>query len=140
MTHAPERAHAAIRKRLQDLNWSQARLARESGVDPNTLSDFLMGRSWPRPTTQRNLEAALSWPDGSIEAVAEGTSTLIGDNLVTRSDDSLRVASATPNVVIDWPPGAFDGMSPVEIEEAIAAAKQAGLKAAREIRSATGAD
>jgi transcriptional regulator with XRE-family HTH domain len=52
-----------IRTALARLGWSQARLSKESGVDPNTISDLLNRSRTPRPETVERLYKALELDD-----------------------------------------------------------------------------
>ena len=51
--------------------WSQARLAREAGVDPATVGDFVNGRRWPIVPTLAKIEAALGLTPGTLAAIGE---------------------------------------------------------------------
>ena len=60
-----------VMARLAELRWSRARLARESTVDPNTISDFLSGKRQPSLTTLAKIEAALGLTPGTLAAIGE---------------------------------------------------------------------
>lgn len=57
---------ASITAKLKELGWSRARLARESGTDPNTVSDFLNGKREASAVTLGKLEAALGLTFGTL--------------------------------------------------------------------------
>lgn len=61
----------SVAARLAELQWSRARLARESGVDPNTISDFLNGKRQPSSVTLAKLESALGLTHGTPTASGE---------------------------------------------------------------------
>jgi hypothetical protein len=66
------RAVAAVRSRMAELDAQPTRFARDSGVSENTLRDFLAGKTWPIMRTMGRIERALGWPAGRIEAIARG--------------------------------------------------------------------
>lgn len=70
-TDGTDRARAAVQARLAELHWSRARLARESTVDPNTISDFLNGKRVPSDVTLSKLAQALELTLGTPEDSGE---------------------------------------------------------------------
>jgi hypothetical protein len=52
--------------------WNRTDLAREAGVDPGTVADFLDGSRWPQAATRGKLELALKLDPGEIAREAEG--------------------------------------------------------------------
>lgn len=62
-----------VMARLSEKGWSRATLAREAGVDPATITDFLNGKRWPILATLGKIEAALSLTPGTLAALGEET-------------------------------------------------------------------
>lgn len=60
-----------VMARLSEKGWSRAALAREAGVDPATITDFLNGKRWPILATLGRIEAALSLTPGTLAALGE---------------------------------------------------------------------
>ncbi|MFT3877165.1 MAG: helix-turn-helix transcriptional regulator [Propioniciclava sp.] len=50
---------------------TRSSLSRKSGVDPNTVSDFLNGLRWPILKTLAKIEAALGLTPGTLAALGE---------------------------------------------------------------------
>lgn len=106
---------------LRRLSWSQADLARESGLDTGTISDVVNEVRWPRVKTQKKIEDALGLPSGTLERAHAGL--IVGGD----EDDD--------DVMLDLPDEALEGLSKVERDEVYATARAAALKRAREIRA-----
>jgi lambda repressor-like predicted transcriptional regulator len=60
------RARDAVRAEMLSREWGPTELAREAGVDVDTVSTFLDGETWPRPKTQARIERAIGWPPATI--------------------------------------------------------------------------
>ena len=58
--------------------WNVADLAREAGIDPGTVGDFLSGTTWPQRSKQNAMEDALGLTGGTIAAAASGHLTRAG--------------------------------------------------------------
>lgn len=116
-----EAARDAVRTHMETHGMSQRQLAHLAGVDPGTLRDFLSGARWPISATLTKLDAALHWEPGTIAGIARGTTVVSG-------------AGHTDGVLLDMDESAYSDLTPSEREEAIAAAKLAFTRTAREIR------
>lgn len=68
-------ARLAVAAEMAHRRWTNTELAKRSGVDINTIGDFLAGSRWPKSPTQGRLESALDWPAGTISAIAAGMPT-----------------------------------------------------------------
>ena len=110
-----------IQDALRVYGWTQADLARESGLDTGTISDVVNETRWPRISTQAKIEQALSLDSGTLARAHAGID-------VTPADDD-------DEVLLDLPDEALAGLSKVERDEVYATARAAALKRAREIRS-----
>lgn len=102
-------------------------LARKAGVDPATVSDFVAGRRWPQVATRKRVSEALGWLPEGIDRLARGQAPTDQTETVSDGDQD-------EGVLMSLPRGAFEGLSPSDREEAIAAAKATLLERAREIR------
>ena len=63
----------AIAARLDQLGWSKAELARQSGVDADTIGALLNGSREPRPSTRRRLSRPLWGDEEAINKVLAGS-------------------------------------------------------------------
>jgi hypothetical protein len=74
-------ARRAVTAAMHERTWNPTDIARESGVDVGTVSDFLSGQRWPRAATRARIERALSWPPGAINDIAAGrpVNDVLGD-------------------------------------------------------------
>lgn len=119
-------ARRAVSGEMSRRGWNPGDLAREAGVDPGTVGDFLSGARWPKLRTFGRIEAALGWEPGSITAHADGAPppSAVGDT----GQDAVGVA-------LDLPAEALEGLTPIEREELVAALRLRALEKAREIRS-----
>ena len=119
-----------VRERVQDemtrRSWSNADLARAASVDAGTVGDFLAGTRWPKGVTRGKIAGALGWTPESLDRLERGEEP--------RSAESVSDQPQDAGVLLNLPPGAFDGLSLADQEEALAAAKAALLERAREIR------
>lgn len=118
-------AREAVRDELATRGWDRARFGREAGVDPATLRDFLSGARWPRPATLTKYDRALGWEPGTLDRIARGAAEAPVSDL-----------GHTAGVLLDMDESAYADLDPSEREEAIAAAKLAFTRTAREIRRA----
>lgn len=60
-----------LRTLLAERDWTQSDLVRASGVDKNTLSGLMTGKTQPRPATLAKIESALGLTLGTLEALGE---------------------------------------------------------------------
>ena len=98
-----------------------AELARRSGLDYGTVSDFISGKRWPRTDTLAAIEKALDLQPGEIEGVIRG-----------RGPASVS-PSGQGGAMLDLPPAIFEGMSTNQIDELIANIRAEAWKRRREI-------
>lgn len=105
-----------IRRAREQRGWTQAQLAAEVGVARETIGNWETGASNPRNAMGR-LEHVLGKPlAGDLSASVRGA-----------QDD-------VDAVLLDLPEEALEGLSAVEREEVVAAARETALRRAREIR------
>jgi len=71
-TQTQRRASRAVATWLAHREANAAWLVRQTGSDPGTIGDFLNGNRWPKFKTQGRIEKALSWPPGTLTAIADG--------------------------------------------------------------------
>ncbi|WP_248582560.1 hypothetical protein [Nocardioides sp. InS609-2] len=71
-TETQRRASRAVARWLAHREANTAWLVRQTGSDPGTIGDFLNGNRWPKFKTQGRIEKALSWPAGTLTAIADG--------------------------------------------------------------------
>lgn len=121
-------ARRRVEEELADRGWNIADLAREAGVDPGTVGDFVGGSRWPQFSTRGKLAAAFGWTPDSIDRAARGEEIRAG------SGKTVSALDQDGGVLLSLPPDAFEGLSPADREEAISAAKATLLERAREIR------
>lgn len=57
---------------MGQLGLTQMQLAQRARVDVSTLSTFFNGHHWPQARTRAKIEAALSWPVGTLQEIAAG--------------------------------------------------------------------
>lgn len=67
-----KRARATAEKAMATLGLSAAALAREAGVDPSTVGDFVGGRRWPRREKLAAMERVLMLAPGTLTTISEG--------------------------------------------------------------------
>lgn len=94
--------------------------------------------------TKRGLEGALEWPEGSIDFLRSPADSTVSHEakqrrykaLLEPPENARKDASATTeqDIVATFPPGTFDGMSQVDIDEAISFGRSMTMTRAREIR------
>lgn len=63
-----------VAARLAEKRWKQADLVRETGLDKNTISDFLSGKREPSLATLAKIEDALVLTRGTLAALGEDPS------------------------------------------------------------------
>jgi hypothetical protein len=118
-------ARRAVGAQMSERGWNPADLAKAAGIDPGTVGDFLSGARWPKQRTQGRIEKALDWAPGTLMAIATGApAPAVGAG-----------GQDPPGVLLDLPDEALEGLSAVERDEAITAARLALLAKAREIRN-----
>jgi transcriptional regulator with XRE-family HTH domain len=123
----PDPVRSAITRRMTDLGWNTADLAREAGVDPGTVGDFLNGKiRSPQRATRAAISRALGWDADAIDQLRAGN-----PDAATTVRPTVEDAA---HVMLDLPDEALHGLSEVEKEEVRAAARLAALAKAREIR------
>lgn len=120
-----EAAREAVLNELGTRGLDRTYLATEANVDPATLRDFLNGTRWPRPATLTKLDRALGWEPGTLAGIARGAPAVSGGD-------------HTDGVLLDMDEAAYADLTPSEREEAVAAAKLAFTRTAREIRTTRG--
>lgn len=75
----------AVNTRMDELGMTQAELVRESRVAPMTVQTIRKGEDRNRsPHTLAAISAALRWPPGHLEDIADGSGAVV--------DDDVRVA------------------------------------------------
>lgn len=119
-----EDVQRAINAHMAAEGYTRAQFARRVGIDPGTLGDLLDGKRQPKAPTQGKLERYFEWPAGTIAEVVAGRASL-GDVGASSQD--------APGVMLDLG-DAVAGLSPLDAEEVLAAAKLRALERAREIR------
>lgn len=62
----------AAKTRMDEQTLTQRDLAARAGVDLKTVSNFLTGKTWPRALQRGRIEAALEWPNGTLQQIANG--------------------------------------------------------------------
>lgn len=101
------------------LHLNAADVARIAAVDAGTVSDFLRGKRWPTTRTRARIEAALQWPPGRLEQLAEDPTAV---DEVTTDGEGGRITFQVPR-------GALDGLTELQIEEALSVGRAAVLRA-----------
>lgn len=71
-TKNQQRAAHAVAAWMAHHEWNNTQLVAATGADPGTIGDFLNGKRWPKIGTQGKIEKALSWPAGTLRAIASG--------------------------------------------------------------------
>lgn len=155
-------AREAITARMAEKGFDNPRqLALRAGVGYATVHNlFREGSHWPRGTTRGKIEQALGWKPGELARIARaadelaatpagrqqprrrqpsgGTSVSAADSKFGRSDDSsvelLRSKALDEEIVLDFAPGALEGLTAAEAQEVQAAALLAALERMRQIR------
>jgi transcriptional regulator with XRE-family HTH domain len=101
MGHMPSHRHDwgavkdSIRARMNELQWNQADLVRESGYNENSLSYLLRGdpRGQPNEKSRWKLCRALGWTPDSIDRILEGGKPILLD-VTPRAAAPLSLAEA----------------------------------------------
>ena len=119
---------------LTQREWSDTQLAAESGVNIDTVSDFLNGRTWPRRVTQARIAEALSDPTLFDPAVTEGSDDW-GVIMGTRHASDSPTVRQSVDVALAALLGSrnLDILTAAEIDEIRLAARTASLEQARKI-------
>ena len=73
MPESPHRLDAAMDARRLDLHLSWRDVAREADISYETLRAVRRGENSPSPLTTRDIERALHWAAGSVDAVLGGS-------------------------------------------------------------------
>lgn len=120
-------ARLRVQREMSERGWNIADLAREAGLDPGTVGDFINGPRWPQYATRSKISRALGWAANGLDQLADGEQPALASETVSRPDLDM-------GVLLSMPPEALEGLGPAEREEVIAAAKLSALRAAREIR------
>lgn len=127
-----DNARKTIRDQMARKGLTQADLVRATGLDKSTVSDLIAGNRWPRSTTLVKLDRALGWSPGTIEGISRGDVDPAEVGGV-----SARQQDAHDGVLLDVGE-ALDGLTDVQRDEALTAAKLRMLEVAREIRRQMG--
>ena len=137
-------ARDAVSARIATLGFTSLReFVSTSGVPYNNLHQFVSGkRDWPRRASRARIELALGWEPGELARVAERAEAAEAEACDRRTfdGDAIIVVGQSPKVVIDFPPGSLDQLSPAEIAEVRAAAELASLQRLREILASRARD
>lgn len=64
----------AAQARMDELELTQRDVAARAGVDLKTVNNFLTAKTWPRAMQRGRIEAALEWPNGTLQQIARGGS------------------------------------------------------------------
>lgn len=132
MTDTEPAGRAAVRARINREMAAQrltiSGLADKAGINRDTLSNWLSGKSWPRTAGRASVEHALGLPEGELDALEAGAAQV--GRSVGQSAESDRVSAMTVTLA----GSAIGDLAPTEREEVIAAAKAAALQRIREIR------
>jgi transcriptional regulator with XRE-family HTH domain len=133
-------AGVAIRDRLRELGMSEPELVRRAPVDSSTLASLLRGAPRkPSRVTRDKIERALSWPDGTLLALIEGTIKPEEVKTVT-----IRQTGDSPEghvtLELDIPLGVWDSLDDLQRLEALHTASAAALRRVNEFRQSNVAD
>lgn len=90
-TSGQRRAADAVAAWMAGREWNNTQLVAATGVDAGTIGDFLNGKRWPKTGTQGKIEKALSWPPGTLRAIAGGAEppAVGGDTQDAETEDEL---------------------------------------------------
>lgn len=122
--------------RRKSMKLTQGEIADLGGPSTTTQSKIEMGEAGNvSRTTLQKLDKGLSWKEGSAARVLAGgkPEAIITWRALTEPDE-LRNSLGLDDHAIDWPAGTFDGLSDIEVDEVLTAARLAGLDRARAIR------
>lgn len=112
--------------RARHLGLSQADIARRAEVAADAVSKLATGKRWPRRHTLARIEGALSWPVGTLTAIADGADP---EPLITKAADHEAVLSESGRFVFDLPAGWDAGMSELQRRATLRRAEAAALDA-----------
>lgn len=121
-----------MRHELAKRKWGVADLARHTGLDPTTISDFLDGTRWPRARTLAKIDEAFGWPAGALDTTSRS------EELPNYGDEVQGVPKPSPSdslsIVIQVNAAGLENLTSLELDEARAAATMAFLGKLREIQ------
>lgn len=85
------RARVAVKGEMGRRGWNIQQLHESSGLDRNTLGDFLDGKRWGQAKTLGSIERALGWPPGTIAGMEAGDEPPVSgvDEDPTPAEDAL---------------------------------------------------
>ncbi len=130
-------------ERLRQIPLNRSELARESGVALNTVRDLLDGRAWPMNRTAAAIERVIGWPEGSINAIANGgavpevESSYDSRSGIPDAADAGATVSDTQGpdaITVSLAPGVLDGLDQLAIAQVEAEARVAALRFLRELQ------
>lgn len=124
-----EAAARAVVWAMAEMTWNQADLAREAGIDPATIGDFLAGKRWPQTRSRALIEQALHLNPGTLHNIAHASAPT---NWSTTPDEAVAPEVHDPEAS-DLPVGA--GVDP-EILTKLAEADPATIDAVRAVLKA----
>jgi len=81
-------AISAVQQAMSEQGMSAEALGNRARVSPNTIRNFLEGRSWPRIANLGAMEEALGWPAGRIEDIALGLAAAPDDPAPAPTDQA----------------------------------------------------
>lgn len=111
---------------------SREQLAKKAGINRDTVSDFLNGKSWPQPVRLDAIERALDLPMGTFDRVLRGEPPIPPE--VPQTPQTGDGDDQMSEMVVRFTKEALSDLSPTERDEVEAAAKAAALRRIREIR------
>ena len=82
-----QRVRGVVRARMLERGLRNAALAREAGVDPGTVGDFINGTRWPYAPALARVERALGFEDGGLSRLASGQQPPIAPEATRRVGD-----------------------------------------------------
>lgn len=92
-----------ITDRVRELSMSLGELANKAHVERTTLSNIRNGKTRGHPKSVRNIEAALGWALGSIEAIRDGGEPTVVDPMAALAGQppSFRAPGYVPVTATD---------------------------------------
>lgn len=133
-----EAAREAVVARMHVVGFGSARqLALAAGTGYNAVNEWLKGeRQWPRRETRAKIELALGWEPGELARIGHAADEAASGRSIDRGPQSPELGPLSRGLVLDFAPGALEGLTPTEAQEVQAAAVLAALQRMREIRAA----
>jgi transcriptional regulator with XRE-family HTH domain len=107
-----ERVAEFLRDRRGELELTQQQLAERAGVDTGTVSNLERAERWPQPRSRANIERALGWQSGPLQAIAKGRTPVLIDQ---PPGGRPRYLDAAEQHIADTP-----GLTPDEAEALVA--------------------